>query len=1174
MTNATTKSFVEAGYGRAVVADFALARVAGTSATLLEKFVFRETVRHIDEVLSCEAELANAALEVEAILFRLVPQLDHDRDLRRRALALKRSVHNQRRSAGTADDVAAIGAILKDDEPLRLADWNRLALCRESAMTEAENAYREQLAAVSRVLPELMADPALQQGLAIASPDLLSDLLRNPRDDQQIWIPSTKRSRSCTAYLTRVAMKTSPLSTFTQIGVARVVSGRPGSIDGQNAGTSTASYPTRLLRAFPHEWLMISARIRELAPAFQYEANAGIDPTAGQQGQVRVLKSVTQFSSAHFWRTEVISQQQLDESLRAALSPGRRFSYADLLDLAESHGAADQHGFFLSLVDRKLIQPVAPYSRKDPRPLMALAGALTITSTERAIGIAELMRRLQKHADAGGAASGTERIEIIAEIRRLAAAIYQALDATPPAWLNSAKPLAENVAYEGAPITLPASVQLDLARAAEKFRAGTVRTKLYDYIYQYFVRRFGEQGETGDILGFLADFLAREDFPELLARAIAEDKLAVKEPGSFRSHLPGGASAVPPTLTLFYQLAARDRDALERGRYELMINQVNSGEGGLLGRFVNIGGSVHDVLRTELAGWLKDLYRGQLPLELTVCGDINILQMEQGICGRVLQWPGELPAADSDRNAAVRLDQLRLRATSDGTLCFIDAEGRPVTVSYQGVVPSYLAPQVLRLLMVIVDPWTRDYDLGKSECSGNEQGSNHIRYFPRQQDGRIVFRRARWRVPSSAFIHREKGERDFDFFLRVQRWRTEHGLPEEVFAQLEQAQAAAQAKERKPVWVHFGSPHAIELLCQLGGADSVVTLTEVLPARSHQWVLPNLENTDSDRRASEFMSLIRWPMPQLDTRDSTQEPKSVRSMPPYADDWLYFKIYPSHPGQLDQVVREIVAPAIERARSQAELKRWFFIRYVDERGWHVRLRLQGSKPARECWLNELPRVIETALPHLSVPAAIDSHFIPVRERAPIRAAEPGYTCAKYEPEFEKYGGVVGLRIAEELFEASSELTLEALAKVHACADYRTLVLALDRTLVWHTQGSPSARERFLTQYLWYWSGQDRPGANQFRSKVLDAAARRQGLLAERLSCVATDSVINSLVCRFEQHLRLALAKLKSTNCPLTESPDRLAFDYLHMNNNRLGVSPTEEAYIAALLLENATTAVS
>ena len=159
--------------------------------------------------------------------------------------------------------------------------------------------------------------------------------------------------------------------------------------------------------------------------------------------------------------------------------------------------------------------------------------------------------------------------------------------------------------------------------------------------------------------------------------------------------------------------------------------------------------------------------------------------------------------------------------------------------------------------------------------------------------------------------------------------------------------------------------------------------------------------------------------------------------------------------------------------------------------------------------------------------------------------------------------MAGLQVAEELFEASSELTLEALAKVHASVDYRTLVLAFDRTLVWQTQGSPSARERFLRHYLWYWSGQDRPGANQFRSKMHDAAARRQGLLSECLSFVPTDPVISSLVSRFEQHLRLTLAKLKSTNCALTEPPDSLAFDYLHMNNNRPGVSPTEEAYIAA-----------
>ena len=45
---------------------------------------------------------------------------------------------------------------------------------------------------------------------------------------------------------------------------------------------------------------------------------------------------------------------------------------------------------------------------------------------------------------------------------------------------------------------------------------------------------------------------------------------------------------MPPAATVFFQLAATSPEAVERGDYKLVVNQVCQDQGGLLGRFADL----------------------------------------------------------------------------------------------------------------------------------------------------------------------------------------------------------------------------------------------------------------------------------------------------------------------------------------------------------------------------------------------------------------------------------------------------------------------------------------------------------------------------------------------------------------------------------------------------------
>jgi len=50
--------------------------------------------------------------------------------------------------------------------------------------------------------------------------------------------------------------------------------------------------------------------------------------------------------------------------------------------------------------------------------------------------------------------------------------------------------------------------------------------------------------------------------------------------------------------------------------------------------------------------------------------------------------------------------------------------------------------------------------------------------------GRLVLARRQWTLPQALFPGRERQESEADYFLRIQRWREELGLPEEVFIRI------------------------------------------------------------------------------------------------------------------------------------------------------------------------------------------------------------------------------------------------------------------------------------------------------------------------------------------------------------------------------------------------------
>lgn len=260
-------------------------------------------------------------------------------------------------------------------------------------------------------------------------------------------------------------------------------------------------------------------------------------------------------------------------------------------------------------------------------------------------------------------------------------------------------------------------------------------------------------------------------------------------------------------------------------------------------------------------------------------------------------------------------------------------------------------------------------------------------------------------------------------------------------------------------------------------------------------------------------------------------------------DWLYARIYCGGGDDTDALLPGI-ARWVDEARADWPVRSVHFLRFVDLRGHHVRLRLQADPDA----LDELFERLDV------LDATARRARVRVLERLvpdPMTAAggtdgRAGVACSVYGPEYDKYGGPAGVEEAERHFDVSSCW----------CLDNR----------VW-TAPRPLPRVALAARFLAHAAAVGvLPPA-----ELLGAHLRMWGSrLPERLrDGAALGAVVRQVLeCRLEEApgwaradepiKRLADDAGRTVRRIGAGPGGRRALDVLHMDANRFGVNPAEE----------------
>jgi thiopeptide-type bacteriocin biosynthesis protein len=277
----------------------------------------------------------------------------------------------------------------------------------------------------------------------------------------------------------------------------------------------------------------------------------------------------------------------------------------------------------------------------------------------------------------------------------------------------------------------------------------------------------------------------------------------------------------------------------------------------------------------------------------------------------------------------------------------------------------------------------------------------------------------------------------------------------------------------------------------------------------------------------------------------------------------------------DRIILEVVKPFVEMCERENLIQKYFFIRY-SENGPHIRLRLEVETPER---LIELKIMLMEYIPD-KYPEELH-----IEENNPWNNNSV-YQFIEYEPEVDRYGGIEGVKIAEEYFYYSSRIAISLIKEINKGNNSERLGKGLFIILVslFIFSGDVSKCSEIMENYSkgYLTNILKEPKKQEDYNKAYKLGYETQkSFLNEHIENIwavlkASDDldyelneyIINVKIIKEKLESLLNQALLKRDEYVFSNSEDILKIivpSYIHMMNNRLGISIPEEAYLAIII---------
>ena len=261
--------------------------------------------------------------------------------------------------------------------------------------------------------------------------------------------------------------------------------------------------------------------------------------------------------------------------------------------------------------------------------------------------------------------------------------------------------------------------------------------------------------------------------------------------------------------------------------------------------------------------------------------------------------------------------------------------------------------------------------------------------------------------------------------------------------------------------------------------------------------------------------------------------------------WLYARIYCAGGDDTDVLLPEI-AQWLARARGQWDIRSAHFLRFVDLRGHHIRLRLKAVEGVLDdayASMRELGAVAQQA------EARTVQRLVSDPMTGGIGASRPGITFGVYGPEYDKYGGVAGVEEAERHFYVSSRWCLDHQVWQIPRPVPRAALAA--RFLALAARSAPLPEAELLSAHLRMW-GSRLPAHLRDGSALGPIVQQLLEVIEFQFDEIPSWSQAAAAVGELADDAGRAIGVMGAG------TGGRRALDLLHIDVNRLGLNPAEE----------------
>lgn len=868
----------------------AIVRLSGLPVSAVAALRGDRTMAAIDRLDALEAQMAALREQTAERIFAILTATEPDR--RRHLLQLKRDCFNGRplRKHRQAPHWALLRESLGGDLGDRLATVEDDLL---AARAQFQACYFEDRDRARNHLRGLTRNVELMRGITLASPRLAEHLDRlHACSVDQYQRREHKVAYSLLRYVTRAAVKLSPYSTLTKVGIGVIGAG-----DGPVVRLLDRERCERSLVRVKRYLLDQCCRLLFHHPAVRERLALCLNDTVEEIGDGRyrflrpmVLEVDRETGDLRHAQPSIVQVRlrgPLIAWLRESLD-GPGMAYAAARQAAVEHfGAAPDEieptlAKLLDIGFLRLIPPWASYEiHLEPRLLAFLR------TLDAGAGLHEVIAVLERLvAIEDGFATAADPLHTTNELDRTVPLLFERIKAAtrPDSQLRFEK--AEHNYYEDvlvyAPDRAPTRevLRMDRATAEELARTGDLLwglSNLYEPRHEFhhalyhFVR---ERWPTRERVPFLELFATIQPLWEQYLAHLAADHrdlpfdpfgLAdVAELTRLRRDLRGAFHGLYTEDERGVRLPVDELRALVARvpqRYRplvpvcLFLQPMDpDGQSWVVNRIFESTGRFSSRYTAVLEPDMRAAYVGHF----TRCGrlaldgeDVELLDMLFTRSNTVnLHWPQtpkvlELPGEHVDVPAErrCRLRDLALAIDVERRRCVLrDARGQRYLPCFLSPLQQEFLPSLLKMLDVF-GPMPRS----TLQLPRAPRVHDGVMVYPRLSLGRLLILRRRWMVPLDRIP--AWSQLEDEAFLAVQRWRRAHGIPTQCFLIEHVTADYTTRKIYKPQYIDFTSPELVSLLlASLATATEPITLEEAAPTPD---VFP--QDGQGDRRGVELI---------------------------------------------------------------------------------------------------------------------------------------------------------------------------------------------------------------------------------------------------------------------------------------------------------------------------------